>query len=259
MVSYVTGGGIDGNVPAEAIRELRSSVGFVKSAANPLPATGGAGAESLRAARDRGSAGRAPSRSRGHRAGLRVARVRGIVGSRAGARAAARGARRPRQPRLRRHRAGAALAGTESAAVGSNLRSTVLQFLARRVPAGIAGGMRIVAPSYVAVGVRADLLPVSAEEAATVEARVRTSLVRFLHPLTGGLDGHGWDFGRSVYLSDVAARLASVEGVAAVELLQLRVGQVICGDSVAIEPHQLVCAGELQLKIVVPSVPYALA
>ena len=31
------------------------------------------------------------------------------------------------------------------------------------------------------------------------------------------------------------------------------VGQSLCGDSVPVEPHQLICAGELQLKLIVPS------
>jgi len=49
-----------------------------------------------------------------------------------------------------------------------------------------------------------------------------------------------------------------IDGVAAVESLRLLVGQVVYGDAVAIEAHQLVCAGEMQLKLIVPSLPYAL-
>ncbi|MBA2673710.1 MAG: hypothetical protein H0U68_08485, partial [Ramlibacter sp.] len=54
-VSYVTGGGIAGNAEAGAIRELHSGVGYVESVSNPLAASGGAQAEHLRAARDRGT------------------------------------------------------------------------------------------------------------------------------------------------------------------------------------------------------------
>ena len=258
VASYVTGGGVEGNVPADAIRELRSSVGFAKSVGNPLPATGGAGAESLRAARDRGAQG---VRHRDRAVTVQDYEWHACGASSEVARARALPLEGP-DGRGSRGYVGIVLVprSQEPTPVPSaQLAETVLQHLARRVPAGIAGGLRITAPSYVAVGVRADLLPASAEEAATVEARVRTSLSQFLHPITGGAEGRGWDFGRSLYLSDVAARLATVEGVAAIELLQLRMGQVICGDSVAIEPHQLICAGELQLKIIVPSVPYALA
>ena len=53
VVTYTTGGGVDGNVEAGAIRELRSGVGFVESVSNPLASSGGAVTESLRSARDR--------------------------------------------------------------------------------------------------------------------------------------------------------------------------------------------------------------
>ena len=40
VVSYVTGGGVDGNVAAGAIRELRSGVGFVESVAQSAGSIG---------------------------------------------------------------------------------------------------------------------------------------------------------------------------------------------------------------------------
>jgi hypothetical protein len=84
-------------------------------------------------------------------------------------------------------------------------------------------------------------------------------LQTFLHPLRGGADGHGWDFGQSVFLSDLAALIEGTPGVDAVRFLQLMAGSAVHGDSVPMEPHQLVAAGDSQLMIVVPSVPYALA
>ena len=139
------------------------------------------------------------------------------------------------------------------------LADTVLRYLTSRAPAGIGGGLRVLPPSYLAVGVRADVAPASVDEAATVEARMRTSLTSFLHPTTGGIDGRGWDFGDRVYLSDVAALIRRVAGVATIEQLQLMVGQVVYGDSVPVAPEQLVCAGEMKLRIVVASSTYALA
>jgi hypothetical protein len=139
------------------------------------------------------------------------------------------------------------------------LSSTVIAALARLAPAGIAGGIRIVAPSYLAVAVRAEILPLRADEAGRVEARIRSRLAGFLHPLTGGRDGQGWDFGESVYLSDLAALIEDTPGVDAVRFLQLMSGQSIYADSVPMEPDQLIAAGDSQLKIIVPSLPYALA
>jgi len=257
-VSYVTGGGVEGNVPAETIRELRSSVSFVESVGNPLPAAGGAAAELLRAARDRGArtlrhSDRAVSAEDyawlARDASAEVARARALP------------LEGPDGHGSRGHVAIVIVPHSRDPMpiASMQLTASVLHHLKQRAPAGVAGGVRILPPSYVAVGVRAEIQPATAEEAATVEARVRAALTRFLHPVTGGHDAHGWDFGRGIYLSDVAALICAVDGVGSVASLRLMVGQVLHGDAVAVNPDQLVCAGELQLKIIVPSVPYALA
>ncbi|MEF9404836.1 putative baseplate assembly protein [Ralstonia solanacearum K60] len=258
VVSYVTGGGADGNVPAGAVRELRSGVGFVQSVSNPIPSGGGAAAELLRPGRDRGSQqvrnrGRAVSREDYEWLALgassEVARVRALPLESAdghGARGCVGIVLVPHSQQAQ------PLASPE-------LERTVLDALAQCAPAGIAGGIRMVDPSYVAVGVRAEILPLNAQEAGRIEALVRTRLQMFLHPLAGGHDGHGWDFGQSVYLSDLASLIENTPGVDAVRFLQLMVGQTVFGDSVPLQPHQLIAAGDSELMIIVPSLPYALA
>jgi hypothetical protein len=258
VVTYVTGGGIDGNVPAGAVRELRSGVGFVQSVANPIAAGGGAAAETLRGARDR-SAQIVRHRDRAVSfedyewlalsASSEVARVRALP-------------LEGPQGRGARGFVGIVLVPHSRDAqpfASPELCRNVLAVLARRAPAGIAGGLRIVDPTYVPVGVSAEILPLNADEAGRVEARVRTRLSGFLHPLTGGHAGRGWDFGESVYLSDIAALMEETPGVDAVRFLQLMVGPSIYGDSVPVGPQQLIAAGDSQLKIIVPSSPYALA
>ena len=115
--------------------------------------------------------------------------------------------------RRRQGAAGAASSASSSSRIRSircrmpsrELTARVIEHLRRRAPAGIAGGIRVITPSYVQVGVRAEILPLRADEAGKVEARVRAQLARFAHPFTGGPDELGWQFGQSVYLSDVAA------------------------------------------------------
>jgi hypothetical protein len=257
VVSYVTGGGIEGNVPAGAIRELRSAVSFVKSVANPLAAAGGAAAELLRSARDR-NAQVVRHRDRA----VSIEDYEWLAGSASSevARARALPLEGPDGRGSRGYVGVVILPHSRDAmpVLSLQLADTVLQYLTHRAPAGIAGGVRVLAPEYVPVSVRADLRPAIAEEAGNVETRVRSALMRFLHPVDGGLDAGGWPFGRGIYLSDVAALVCAIDGVAAVESLRLLVGQVVYGDAVAIEAHQLVCAGEMQLKLIVPSLPYAL-
>ena len=45
------------------------------------------------------------------------------------------------------------------------------------------------------------------------DAKVRDRLTTFLHPLIGGVDGTGWDFGQPVYQSQLATLLEATEGV----------------------------------------------
>ena len=258
VVTYVTGGGVDGNVGVGAIRELRSGVGFVESVRNPLPASGGAVTETLRSARDRSAQGarhrdRAVSREDfewlARQASSEVARARSLpLEAPAG-------------------RGGRGFVGIvivphslDSMPMPSReLTTRVIEHLRRRAPAGIAGGIRVIAPSYVRVGVRAEILPLNADEAGKVEARVRARLARFTHPLSGGFDQQGWEFGQSIYLSDVAALIEQTQGVDAVRFLQLMVESAVYGDRIPMLPEQLIAPGESQLKILVPSAPYALA
>lgn len=258
VVSYVTGGGVDGNVPAGAVRELRSGVGFVQQVSNPIASGGGAATELLRAGRDREAQqirhrGRAVSRedyewlALGASSELARARALPLEG---------------RWGRGARGCVGIVLVPHSQEAqplASPQLQRSVVLELARCAPAGIAGGIQVVPPSYVPVGVRAEILPLRAEDAGRVEALVRARLLHFLHPLAGGRDGRGWDFGQSVYLSDLAALIEDTPGVDAVRFLQLMVGQVVHGDNVPVEPHQLVAAGDSQLMILVPSLPYAIA
>jgi len=258
VVSYVTGGGVDGNVPAGAVRELRSGVGFVQSVANPIASEGGAGAELLRAGRDRSAQqvrhrGRAVTREDYEWIALgassQVARARALpLEGPAG-----HGARGSVAIVLVPH------SDQPQPAPSAELARTVLDALGQCVPAGAAGGIRIVDPSYVAVGVRAEVLAAGAQDAGHVEAAVRRRLLEFLHPLRGGADGRGWEFGQGVYLSQLAALIEDTPGVDAVRSLQLVVDHAVQGDSVALEPHQLVCAGDSQLMLIVPRLPYALA
>ena len=247
-----------GNVASGTLTELRSGVGFVESVTNPLAGAGGAEAELLRLARDRSA------QSPRHRDRAVTAEDYEWL-----AREASGEVARARAMPL----AGSAGSGTPgfiglvlvpqstdpTPVPSPELCAQVSSFLATRAPAGVTGGMRMIAPEYVRVGVRAEIVPRSAGEAGRVEARLRRSIAAFLHPLTGGRKGRGWEFGAGVYLSDIAALLENTESVDAVLQLQLMVGQTLFMESIPLQPHQLVAAGDSQLKLIVPSLTYAIA
>jgi hypothetical protein len=91
-----------------------------------------------------------------------------------------------------------------------------------------------------------------ASEAGDVDTAARAELAAFLHPLFGGPSGNGWDLGRSVYLSDVAAALERVDGLDFVSDLELLVDGQVQGSSVAVGPNQIAVAGVIRITLQAP-------
>lgn len=204
---YQSGGGIQGNQPAGTLTQLKSAIPYVDSVTNWEASGGGAAQETLEAIKNRG-----PKTLR-HRnravaivdfeelafeASTHVARVKGIPAT-----------------------------GSEDAgSVGVVIvpRSTApqpipsLELLGRvkdHIEAHLAPtvDLWVEGPDWLQVIVTAEIVPVSLEAATDVQTAVMTSLATFLHPLTGGLDGQGWAFGRKPYRSDLYALIESTPGV----------------------------------------------
>jgi hypothetical protein len=71
----------------------------------------------------------------------------------------------------------------------------------------------ITGPRYVRVDISATIYLKSDARKDDVTAAVKRALDDFYHPLTGGADGEGWPFGRSVHASEVYSVLERVRGV----------------------------------------------
>ncbi|MEZ4831569.1 MAG: baseplate J/gp47 family protein [Caldilineaceae bacterium] len=69
------------------------------------------------------------------------------------------------------------------------------------------------AASYLEVTVHAAVTPRRLEQADQVRRDVLAQLEAFLHPTHGGPEGDGWQSGRDVYVSEVAAEIEAVDGV----------------------------------------------
>ncbi|HNX10446.1 MAG TPA: hypothetical protein PKL29_10035, partial [Methanothrix sp.] len=67
----------------------------------------------------------------------------------------------------------------------------------------------------------AEIVPICLEGAAILEKKIADNLKSYLHPLKGGPDGLGWDFGRSVQISDIYSILEGINGVDHVKKLSL--------------------------------------
>jgi Baseplate J-like protein len=76
-------------------------------------------------------------------------------------------------------------------------------------------------PDWVEVTVTAAIVPVSFDLADTAQAAALSAVTRFLHPLTGGVAGQGWSFGRRPFPSDLYALLESIPSIDHVDSLSI--------------------------------------
>jgi hypothetical protein len=247
---FQSGGGADGNVAAGSIVQLQGAVSGVQAVFNPRPAEGGSDGETLEAFRQR-----APACVRHRGRALTSGDYEAMVREASAAIAVVK-AMPNRNPD------GRTLPGWLTIFIipesqdprpypTRGLREEVTAYLGERAPAGLAasGHIYVTGPAYYPVDISATIAPVSDSKAGLVEVGAREALTRFLHPLHGGPSGDGWDFGRGVYLSDVATVLESVDWLDHAELIELLVNDEVRGDFAEVPKDQIVVAGTIRLKL----------
>jgi predicted phage baseplate assembly protein len=113
-----------------------------------------------------------------------------------------------------------------------------------------------VAPDYVRVSVVATVVLRARFETAAIREYVLRALDTFLHPLTGGPNGDGWPFGRTVYKSEVYQQLENVAGVDCVQRLALTAegsgAEHTDGGDITIPSQSLVYAGDHLITLLTP-------
>lgn len=223
IVAYRTGGGKQGNVQSGALHFLKSGVPFVGRVINHKGAINGADAESLEQAvirapqilrtRDRAVTAEDFEVLTRQGGGGAIARVRCL-------------------PVNSYQMAGTVsllivpqantdtIAQTQGIApeqfnLSPALQEQVLQYLDERKLLGVQ--VQLQEPEYVGVSVQTQisLEPAYENTLAREEIlmKIKIALYKYLNPLTGGLDGKGWPFGRPVYQSDIVALLQQTPGV----------------------------------------------
>ena len=255
---YATGGGARGNVPAEAICRLKSSVPSVSAVENRRPAQGGVDGESIEEAKARGpllvrSRGRAVTAEDyeilAREAAPELARVRCVPAGRDASEAGA--VRVLIVP---------AAASHEGRILFENLvpPEPTLQRVAEGLDRARVVGARVVLepPLYRGITVVARLV---ARPRVNIE-RVREDsldvLYRYLNPLPGGgPDGVGWPFGRAVQAGEIFGRLQQVQGVELVEDVRLFSADPVTGvrgheaARIDLEANSLVFSYEHQIRV----------
>ena len=223
MARYQTGGGVRGNRAARTITQLKTTVPYVDKVINQDAAAKGADAETLDSL-----IARAPRmiRHRDRAVTLEDYQDLALLATPEVARAkcvplfdlAA-------DPDAKRQAPGTIsliLVPRSTLAkplLSLELLKRVQSYLdARRIP---TSDLVVVGPDYVRVDVHVEIALTSLDVASKVEAAVTAGLSKFLHPLTGGFDDAGWDFGREPHKSDVYALLEPMAGVDHVHSLSL--------------------------------------
>jgi predicted phage baseplate assembly protein len=221
---YQTGGGLLGNKPAGSITQLRTSVAYVSSVANLEPAFGGQDIEDWDSVSERGSRwlrhrGRAVTREDYEDLAMLASPV------------VARAKCYPNLDLARDPTGGIEMPGVVSLVVvphspdprpgpDLNLLHHIAKFMNGRRVADTE--LIVLAPQYVQVNVEAVIVATGADTGAAAVTQCKHEISRYLHPLTGGGNGRGWEFGRLPHESDLYAILEAIRELEYVRSLNIR-------------------------------------
>ncbi|NOS89426.1 MAG: putative baseplate assembly protein [Methylococcaceae bacterium] len=215
LQSYKTGGGSSGNKPENSITKLQSSVPWVDSALNLVAAAGGEDQEEWRSVYARGST---MLRHRDRAVTVEDYEDLALTASREVARAKCFPLLDLASNSPYTKQAGVislvVIPGNKQAMPkpGFDLLRRVWVFLDQKRDQN--AGLIILGPDYLRINLEISLVP-AGEADITSDCLQRVE--RFLHPITGGNNAQGWEFGQIPHESDFIALLAGVTGVESVK------------------------------------------
>ena len=122
----------------------------------------------------------------------------------------------------------------------------VKAYIRERCDPGV--NLQVIGPEWQDISVRAVVVPVSLERADAVRAAVVQHLENFLHPLTGGKKGQGWALGRLPQQSDLYAVIESIQGVDHVQSLKVEPDL----KEEQLSPEKLVYSGTHTITSILP-------
>lgn len=260
--NYQTGGGSAGNVEAGAISSLKSSISFIDSVTNPELSDGGSDTENMnqlvmRAPQLIKNRGRAVTEEDfkwiAMEASRKVAKVNCI----------------PNLDNKYTFNPGwvtlivvpQGIEDKPELSVG--LKELVQTHLNNRCAGALTALDRLTVngPIYLDISLSAKLVARSMDKIPSIEARVYQDVNKFLHPLTGGYTGDGWNFGKLPCLSDFYQILEELDGVDYVENLTMEMGGAKDDQKVVItqqsdfypqlKPYNLVCNGDHHINVTI--------
>ena len=216
VTGYRFGGGRRGNVAANRLTVLHTSIPFVAAVTNLDPSRGGVDAETVENAKLRG-----PMLLRGARRAVTAEDVERLTLDAAPAVARAR-CLPPENPGDPAHLlvvprvdvAPAALV-LDDLVIPPELEEQIKAYLEpRRL---LTMRLRIATPTYQGVKIFAEVRAATGVRPETVREHTEQALYEYVNPLTGGPGGQGWPFGMDLQQGDVYSVLHGALGVRSVE------------------------------------------
>jgi predicted phage baseplate assembly protein len=240
---YRFGGGSAGAVDAGMITEIISAAPFVTAVTNPHRASGGDDVEPIPDAILRGPE---EVRARGRAVTLADYELMALATPEAAVRRTHAISGHPSYPQVPVTGVVGVLVVPSERGDGPPVADApLLVRVADHLAASLAPlGVEVVAAAvdFHTVRVEARVVLDPGADVGQAIAQILAALDRYLDPLSGGNDGHGWPFGGPVLHSGVVRQIVAVKGVRAVPHLDLVVDGAVADDcaDVAIPPHALV-------------------
>jgi predicted phage baseplate assembly protein len=254
---YHTGGGRQGNVGQKAIRVCRTQIPYVARVENRHPATGGIDAEDIEEAKVRGpvlmrTLGRAVTaedyEQLAKEAAPEAARIKAVPAT---SEEDAGGVRVLIVPSVSDDEDGR-LSFEQLVPPAETLTNVASYLDSRRT---IGSRVLVEPPAYQGVTVVAMLRARPWADPNRLQRAATDSLYAYLHPISGGMDGTGWAFGRPVHMGEVYALLQRLPGTELVEDVRLFAANPITGERgtatqrVEVAPNALVFSYEHQVRV----------
>jgi predicted phage baseplate assembly protein len=220
--SYRWGGGAVGNSGANTISGLQAAIPFVQGVTNLRASYGGADEESVADAQVR-----APMVLRTSNRAVTGEDFAFLAEQTPGAQIARAQAFPLLNPNFRMVRAGATGTAQAEVAAPGTITVVVVPQSTQPNPMPSAGTLSLVAqwldqhrlltaelyvapPRYRVVSIQAKVIADPSCDAGILQAAIVARLLAYFHPLTGGRDATGWDFGGTIYFSEIYRQILDI-------------------------------------------------
>lgn len=216
---YCIGGGVRGNIGVNQATTIRQAIAYIDGVTNHYPAAGGSDVESVEAVKQRGPY---VIKSRYRAVTQEDFEVLSLQSSNAIARTCC-------LPATDREGAVCIIVVPkfDQDKEEYNKKLVPTAELLRRVKAYlderrlVTVRVNVERPQYTEISVYMEIIRTSTGASDRLKRDINRALRRFLHPIVGGRDGHGWKFGRSVLKVDLYHIVEEVDGVEFVDKLQI--------------------------------------